>query len=87
MNVASTPRRKMLVAESSWELRQTLYELEVYLAKYPHLPNARLLKGRMQTAVQRAKAMERPPESLYLICTGGYHHQSAVYGQFSQQRL
>src|SRR5262249_21663232 len=53
--------KQMLVARSSWELRQTLYELEEYLAKYPHSPDARLLKDRIQVAVKRTEAMEDSP--------------------------
>jgi hypothetical protein len=36
-------RTQMLTAVSSWELRQTVYELDEHLAKYPHSPEARLL--------------------------------------------
>jgi hypothetical protein len=31
----------MLVARTSWELRQLLYELEAYLANVPRSPEAR----------------------------------------------
>jgi TIR domain len=55
--------RQMLVAGSAWQLRQTLYELEEYLAKYPHSPNARLLKDRIQVAMRRAEAMESAASS------------------------
>jgi hypothetical protein len=37
-------RRQMLTAASERELRRTLYEVEAHLAKYPHSPDARLLK-------------------------------------------
>jgi hypothetical protein len=52
--------RALLVAPSSWELRRTLYELEEYLADHPHSVEGRLLKDRVQTAIQRMEAMEAP---------------------------
>ena len=53
-------RKRMLVSSTSWELRELLYELEAYLAKYPHIPEARLLKDKMQDAMRHAEHMERP---------------------------
>jgi TIR domain len=56
--------RQMLVARTSGELRQLLYELEAYLANYPHSPEARLLKDKMQAAMRREEAMESPRASV-----------------------
>src|SRR5262245_50671331 len=42
------------------ELRELLYELEAYLAKQPHSPEARLLKDQMQVAMRRSEDMEHP---------------------------
>lgn len=53
-------RKQMLTAPTSWELRQSLYELDAYLANYPHVPEARLLKEKMHTALQCAEKLERP---------------------------
>lgn len=53
-------RSQMLTADSSWELRQNVYELEEHLAKYPHSPEARLLKDQMVEAMARAEWYERP---------------------------
>lgn len=53
-------RSQMLTADSSWELRQTVYELEEHLAKYPHSPEARLLKDQMVVAMKRAERYEEP---------------------------
>jgi hypothetical protein len=64
----------MLTADSAWELRQTLYELDEHLAKYPHSPEARLLKDQMVVAMERAKRYERPlsraatPRISWLVC-------------------
>lgn len=56
-------RKQMMLSPSSWDLRQALYELEAYLAKYPHSPEARVLKDNMQAAMRRAREMERPKAS------------------------
>jgi serine/threonine protein kinase len=56
-------RKQMLVAHTSWELRQLLYEVEAYLAKYPHSPEARLLKDHMQAAMRHAEDMENLPKT------------------------
>ncbi|MDQ3831726.1 MAG: hypothetical protein M3361_21010, partial [Candidatus Tectomicrobia bacterium] len=53
-------RTQMLTAVSSWELRQTVYELDEHLAKYPHSPEARLLKDQMVVAMKHAERYERP---------------------------
>jgi hypothetical protein len=52
-------RKQMLVARTSLELRQLLYELDAYLANDPHSPEARLLKDKMQGAIRQAEQMER----------------------------
>lgn len=51
---------QMLMARSSWDLRSTLYELEEYMAKYPHSPKARMLRDRVEAGMDRAKDMEPP---------------------------
>src|SRR5262245_33503265 len=51
-------RRQMLVARTSWELRELLYELDDYLGKFPLSPEARLLKDKMQAAMRHAEQME-----------------------------
>ncbi|MGH8546750.1 MAG: toll/interleukin-1 receptor domain-containing protein, partial [Gammaproteobacteria bacterium] len=51
-------RTQMLTADSSWGLRQTVYELDEHLAKYPHSPEARLLKDQMVVAMKRAERYE-----------------------------
>jgi hypothetical protein len=53
-------RKQMLLSSSAWELRRGLYELEGYLAKYPQLLEARLLKDQMQAAMRTAEEMDRP---------------------------
>lgn len=53
-------RTQMLTADSSWELRQIVYELDEHLARYPHSPEARLLKDQMVVALRRAEQYERP---------------------------
>ena len=52
--------RRLLSAESAWELRGILYEVEAYLARHPHSVEGRMLKDRIELAVRRADAMERP---------------------------
>lgn len=49
---------QMLMANSSRELRKTLYELDEYMAKYPHSPQARMLKDRIVLGIQRAEKYE-----------------------------
>jgi hypothetical protein len=56
-------RKEMLLSKSAWNLRESLYELEAYLAKHPHSPEARLLKDRMQYAIRTAEMRERPMAS------------------------
>jgi hypothetical protein len=51
-------RRQMLIARTPRELRETQYELDAYLAKSPHSPEARLLKDTMQAATRRAERMD-----------------------------
>lgn len=41
-------RKQMLIAKTAWELKKVLYELEEYIAKYPHSPDARLLKDKIE---------------------------------------
>ncbi len=53
-------RAQMLTADSSWELRHTVFELEEHLAKYPHSPEARLLKEQILSALASAEKYERP---------------------------
>ena len=53
----------MLTADSSWELRQTVYELDEHLARFPHSPEARLLKDQMVVALRRAEQYERPEQA------------------------
>jgi hypothetical protein len=53
-------RKRMIISDSSWQLRETFYELEAYLAKYPYSPQARMLKNTMHAALLRAEAMECP---------------------------
>jgi hypothetical protein len=53
-------RKQMLSSFTSWELRQSLYELEAYLANNPHSAEGRLLKDKMQDAMRRAEQMEQP---------------------------
>ncbi len=52
-------RMRMLSANSSRELRATLYEAEQYLARYPQSPQARLLQDTLREAMSRAEAMEQ----------------------------
>jgi TIR domain len=51
---------QMLTAKSSLELRRTLYVLEEYMARYPHSPEARILKHRIEEGMRIAERMERP---------------------------
>ena len=55
---------QMLTANSSWELRRTLYELEEYMARYPHSPEARVLKHRIEEGMRRAEIMEMPDRDM-----------------------
>lgn len=52
-------RRQMLVSENAWELRQALYELEAHLSKYPHAPEARLLRDKLHKAITQAERQEQ----------------------------
>jgi hypothetical protein len=52
-------REKMLVARSSRDLRGALYELEAYLARYPHSPDARMLRDELSDAAQSEARMHR----------------------------
>ena len=49
---------QMIMARSSWDLRSTLYELEEYMAKYPHSLKARMLKDRIVAGLNRAEELE-----------------------------
>lgn len=51
-------RSKMLTADSSWQLRQSVYELDEHLARFPHSPEARLLRDQMMLATQRTERIE-----------------------------
>jgi hypothetical protein len=53
-------RRKMLVSHSSWDLQEVQYELDAYLAKFPHSTEGRLLKDKMQPAIRHAEETEHP---------------------------
>lgn len=67
---------QMLTANSSWELRRTLYELEEYMARYPHSPEARILKHRIEEGMQRAEMMERPMASSAPMPQDSYQYRS-----------
>jgi hypothetical protein len=54
--------RELLTANSTWELRRQLYELEAFLSRNPHSVDARLLKDRVQTAITRAAEWEQVEE-------------------------
>lgn len=54
---------QMLMASSSWELRRTLYELEEFMVLYPHSPDARILKHRIEEGMRRAERMEALPKA------------------------
>jgi hypothetical protein len=56
--ILSELHRKVLTAESAWELRRVLYELEAYLVQRPHSVEGRLLKDRIQAAIKRAERAE-----------------------------
>jgi len=61
--VLSRLRTQMLMADSSWGLRQAVYELDEHLAKYPHSPEARLLKDQMVVAMEEVERQhKRRPE-------------------------
>ena len=53
----------MLLADEPWALRRVQYEVEEFMAKYPHSPDARLLKDRIYTAVFHAKSARRGRDS------------------------
>jgi hypothetical protein len=48
----------LLLAESAWAIRRTLYEAEAYLAQHPESVDGRLLKDRAQTALKRMEKMK-----------------------------
>jgi hypothetical protein len=56
-------RSQMLISKSASDLRSGLYEMEAYLSLYPHSPEARLLKDRMEFALQVAEDRELPRAS------------------------
>jgi hypothetical protein len=56
-------RKQMLISSSAWDLREQPYKLEAHMATYPHSPEARLLKDKMQAAMRRAEETERPTMS------------------------
>nr|VFK17806.1 MAG: PEGA domain-containing protein [Candidatus Kentron sp. LPFa] len=54
-------RRRVLTARSPGELRRLLYEFDEYMVKYPHSPEARMLKDNIEKAIQREeRAVEMP---------------------------
>jgi hypothetical protein len=55
--------RKVLVAASVWELRRVLYEVEEYLGRHPLSVDGRLLKDRIQTALDSALSGVLSPSS------------------------
>jgi hypothetical protein len=57
-------RKEMLLSRSAWELRQSLYQLEAHLAKYPHSPEGRLLKDELQAAMRHAQEMKHPASTV-----------------------
>nr|VFK19332.1 MAG: PEGA domain-containing protein [Candidatus Kentron sp. LFY] len=63
--VLSDLRRRVLTAQSPGELRKLLYELEEYMVKHPHSPEARMLKNSIEEAMKReeraAEMMPSPP--------------------------
>ena len=46
-------REQMLLAKTSLELRRTAYELDEHLARYPHSPEARILKDLVVASIER----------------------------------
>ena len=50
-------REQMLLAKTSFELRQTAYELDEHLARYPHSPEARILKDLVVASIERDKGI------------------------------
>ena len=58
-------RSKMLTAETSWQLKRSVYELDEHLARYPHSPEALMLKDQMAQATLRAQMMEIRPSMEY----------------------
>jgi hypothetical protein len=58
-------RKQMLIAGSARELRRNLYELEDYLSKNPHSPEARSLKDEMEAAIRHPEvAAQRSEDDL-----------------------
>ena len=51
--------QKMLVADSSQELRRILYQLEIFLAQAPLSVEGRLLKDKLQVAIHRTEIQEK----------------------------
>jgi hypothetical protein len=59
-----TIRSRVLEARSSWELRQLSFEADEFLSRYPHHPEARLLKEQILTAIsreERSASQAAPP--------------------------
>jgi sulfur relay (sulfurtransferase) DsrC/TusE family protein len=52
--------QQALTATSHHQLKFTLYELEEYMEKYPHSPEARMLKDRIETAMLRSEPASSP---------------------------
>ncbi|MFM7653503.1 MAG: hypothetical protein ACKO5M_11400, partial [Vulcanococcus sp.] len=48
-------RGQMLLAKSEFELRYTAYELNEHLARYPHSPEAKMLKDIVAASIERNK--------------------------------
>ena len=51
-------RNQLLLANSGREIRQSMYELDEHLARYPHSPDARMLKDQMSSAMERTRNHE-----------------------------
>lgn len=50
-------RGQMLLAKSEFELRYTAYELDEHLARYPHSPEAKMLKDIVAASIVQNKAL------------------------------
>jgi sulfur relay (sulfurtransferase) DsrC/TusE family protein len=57
--------QQALTATSHHQLKFTLYELEEYMEKYPHSPEARMLKDRIETAMLRSEPVSGPAKIEY----------------------
>ena len=56
-------RKEMLMASSPREIKRLQYELEAHMAKYPHSPEARLLKDTMEDATRPQPSEPRTPKT------------------------